>query len=115
MSPSSHPPLQPDRHSMASLLSKNPSNRDENSPLLRNEQDKIYNLHKLKTSILLSDNRDFKVIISMPRIEYRIDCENFTFIKTLSPSNIQDYQKSLFQGWHLTAIQQLMSYEKFQK
>lgn len=63
---------------------------------------------------MMPDSRDYKAIISMPKIEYRIDCNNFTFIKTLSIANIQEYQRALFQGWHLIAIQQLMSYEKFQ-
>ena len=103
---------------MASLHSKNQSGRDDkscSSPLLRNERDQAtLRLHKLKTSLLLNDSRDFKAVISMPRIEYRIDCNNFNFIKTLSLSNIVEYQRALFQGWHLIAIQQLMSYEKFQ-
>lgn len=82
---------------MGSLLSKNPSGRDEQScasPYFKSEIDKgamNFRLHKLKSSLLLPDNRDFKVIISMPRIEYRLDCDNFTFIKTLSWPNIQEY------------------------
>ena len=107
---------------MGSLLSKNQSNRDEQScasPYFKSEHGKggeaNYRLHKLKSNILLQDGRDFKIIISMPRIEYRLDCDNFTFIKTLSWANIQEYQKVLFQNWHMIVIKQLMSYEKFHK
>lgn len=93
LSPNSVQPPMQNRNSMASLLSKNASQKEEYScasPLLKNENEQLglFRLHKLKTSLLLPDNRDYKVIISMPRIEYRIDCDNFTFIKTLSVANI---------------------------
>ena len=82
---------------MGSLLSKNASGRDEScaSPHFKSEADKFgganLRLHKLKTNLLMPDGRDFKVIISMPKIEYRLDCDNFTFIKTLNWANIQEY------------------------
>ena len=111
MSPVSQNMLQPERFSMGSLLSKNPSNRDEQScasPYFKSDKGKDgesnYRLHKLKSNLLLPDGRDFKVIISMPRIEYRLDCDNFTFIKTLSWVNIQEYKKAFFQNWHMIVI-----------
>jgi hypothetical protein len=33
---------------------------------------------------LTSDNKEYKVIITLPKIEYSIDSENFVFIKTLN-------------------------------
>ena len=125
------------RNSMASLLSKNNiSAQDQqscSSPLMNKDTMKetrdLYrtqdtteigkantsNIHKLKTSLLLPDNRDFKVVISMPRIEYRIDCDHFAFVKTLSMTNLNEYRSAFFQSWHLIAIQQLMSYDKFKQ
>ena len=44
---------------------------------------------KIKSHFLTQNNAQYKVIISMPKIEYTLQSENFTFIKTLSIQDVQ--------------------------
>ena len=53
-------------------------------------------LHKIKSHLLTPDNKEYKVIITLPKIEYTIDSENFIFIKTLNKFELQDYIPVLF-------------------
>jgi len=36
-------------------------------------------------------NKEFSVLIKMPSIEYSILAKNFTFLKTLTKSEVRDY------------------------
>jgi len=39
----------------------------------------------------MANNKDYKVIVTLPRIEYSIHAENFTFIKVLSLCEVSEY------------------------
>jgi hypothetical protein len=46
----------------------------------------------IRTSMFNHDkNKEFSVLIKMPSIEYSILAKNFTFLKTLTVSEIREY------------------------
>lgn len=49
----------------------------------------------------------------MPKIEYTVQSQNFTFVKTLSLSEVQEFVKINFFDWHLLALENLESQPKF--
>ena len=51
----------------------------------------------------------------MPRIEYTVPSQNFTFVKTLSLAEIQEYIKINFFEWHTLALENLESQPKFRQ
>ena len=52
----------------------------------------------------MANNKDYKVIVTLPRIEYSIPSENFTFIKVLSLPEATEYTSCYFADWHNIAI-----------
>jgi hypothetical protein len=62
---------------------------------------------------MTENNIQYKVIISMPKIEYSVQSENFTFIKTLSLFEVQEYLSVAFMDWHAIALKQLEFQPKF--
>ena len=53
------------------------------------------------------------MIISLPRIEYAIESENFYFTKTLTFEELQPHMDGLFQDWHLVGLNQLEQIKEF--
>ena len=51
----------------------------------------------------------------MPKIEYSVPSENFTFIKTLSLADVQEYLQVGFFDWHMIALKQLENQTKFRQ
>lgn len=49
----------------------------------------------------------------MPTIEYQIQSKHFTFIKTLSRSELKDYIETGFSNWEDLVLRHLMQYRKF--
>lgn len=50
--------------------------------------------------MLIHDKKkDFSVLIKMPSIEYSILAKNFSFLKSLTRSEIREYLDCGFQGW----------------
>lgn len=58
--------------------------------------------------MLLDNGRFFRIVITLPSIEYRIESENFKFMKTLTLSELAPFIQSYFQDWHKEAISMLM-------
>ncbi len=59
------------------ILSKNSKSKEG--------QDKMNNIEELKSSFyVFNSNKDYKIIIRMPTIEYSMPSSNFLFIKYLS-------------------------------
>ena len=61
----------------------------------------------------MENNKSYKVIISLPRIEYSNQSENFIFIKVLNSEEVAEYLSCGFADWHKTALQQLQRYSMF--
>jgi len=60
---------------------------------------------EIDTSLhLQSVNTDYRLVIRMPTIEYSIPSKNFSFIKTLSKYETQEFFDSKFFEWHLKLI-----------
>ena len=72
-------------------------------------------LHKIKSNFLLDNGRFFRIVITMPSIEYRIESENFKFMKTLTRGELNPFLHSCFQDWHKEAINLLMRTSIFEK
>ena len=54
----------------------------------------------IRSSMLIHHaKKDFQVLIKMPCIEYSILAKNFTFLKTLTRSEIREYLDNGFQNW----------------
>jgi hypothetical protein len=54
----------------------------------------------IRTSMFNHDkNKEFSVLIKMPSIEYSILAKNFTFLKTLTISELHEYLDCGFQSW----------------
>lgn len=54
----------------------------------------------IRTSMFNHDkNKEFSVLIKMPSIEYSILAKNFTFLKTLTISELYEYLDCGFQSW----------------
>jgi hypothetical protein len=54
----------------------------------------------MRSSMLYhAKHKDFSVLIKMPCIEYSILAKNFTFLKTLTRSEVREYIDSGFQTW----------------
>jgi|LauGreDrversion4_2_1035121.scaffolds.fasta_scaffold550582_1 hypothetical protein len=52
----------------------------------------------IRTSMLINETKkDFQVIIQFPSIEYSIIAKNFTFLKTLTRSEVREYLDQGFQ------------------
>ena len=51
----------------------------------------------------------------MPKIEYTLQSENFTFIKTLSIQDVQQFLQANFFDWHLMALETLEQQDKFKQ
>ena len=52
----------------------------------------------IRTSMLINETKkDFQVIIRFPSIEYSIIAKNFTFLKTLTRSEVREYLDQGFQ------------------
>jgi len=49
----------------------------------------------------------------MPSIEYTVMSKNFTFLKSLSRSELKEYIDQSFQKWDETLIKHFMQYRKF--
>jgi len=71
-------------------------------------------MHRIKTHLLTEDNKEYKVLIRLPRLEYMIESDNFCFIKTLSLAEFKEFQLSLFADWQDLAIKHLNTNGKFQ-
>ncbi len=68
----------------------------------------------IRSSMLIHDKkRDFSVLIKMPSIEYSILAKNFTFLKTLTRFEIQEYLDCGFQCWEDLLLKHCMQYRKF--
>ena len=68
----------------------------------------------IRTSMFNHDkNKEFSVLIKMPCIEYSILSKNFTFLKTLTVSDLRDYLDCGFQSWDELLLKQCMQYRKF--
>lgn len=51
----------------------------------------------LRTSLYIHEtNKDLQVLIKMPCIEYSFETKSFTFVKTLTRSELQEYIDSGF-------------------
>lgn len=88
--------------------------KSPSSPRLGNHNEQI--IHKIKTHLLTNDNVDYKVIITMPRLEYSIqNSEHFNFIKTLDWQEVSEYMGSFFHDWHQIAIKHLMNHDLFKE
>lgn len=57
--------------------------------------------------------KDFQVLIKLPSIEYSILAKNFTFLKTLTRSEIREYLDNGFQNWDQILLKQCTQYRKF--
>ena len=53
----------------------------------------------------MQNNKLYRAIISMPRIEYRIESSDFSIVKVLNVSELHEYTSSLFMDWHLVTLQ----------
>jgi hypothetical protein len=62
---------------------------------------------KIKTNLLWEGHKLLKAIISLPRIEYIIESDNFMFTKYLSSLELKSYLESFFQDWDLLCLEQL--------
>lgn len=58
-------------------------------------------------------NKDYKIVIKFPTIEYLIQSKQFVFIKTLSRSELSEYLNKSFAGWEESALRHFMQYRKF--
>lgn len=72
-------------------------------------------LHKIKSNMLLENGRFFRVVITLPSIEYRIESENFKFVKTLTRAELAPFLQICFHDWHKDAITMLMRTSIFEK
>lgn len=54
-------------------------------------------------------------MIRMPRLEYKLDSDNFLFIKTLSQEQTTEFLDSLFHNWQELAMEQLQSIPDFNR
>jgi hypothetical protein len=58
-------------------------------------------------------NKEFSILIKMPCIEYSILAKNFTFLKTLTISELREYLDCGFQSWDEILMKHCMQYRKF--
>lgn len=56
---------------------------------------------------MLEDGTTYRVFINLPKLEYFVPSEHYTFVKILSLTEVQEYCHQLFFDWHLTAIDHL--------
>lgn len=63
--------------------------------------------------LIHEEDRDFQVLIKMPSIEYTIMAKNFTFLKTLTKTELEEYLDQGFQLWDEILIKHCMQYRKF--
>jgi len=52
----------------------------------------------------MQDNKLYRVIIRMPRIEYRIESSDFSIVKVLNHHELHEFAQCLFIDWHLLAL-----------
>ncbi len=72
-------------------------------------------VEEIHTSLHLQlTNTDYKLVIRFPSIEYCIPSKNFSFIKTLSKYETNEFFEARFQEWQLKAIDVLLGASHFQ-
>lgn len=72
-------------------------------------------VHKIKSSLLNEKGQSFRLIITMPSVAYRLEAEQFHFVKTLSMREIYPFMKRNFNEWHSDMLKHLMANEYFEK
>lgn len=80
-----------------------------------NQPEYTSKVHKIKSSLLTEEGQSFRLIITMPSIAYRLEAEQFHFVKTLTMREIYGYIKRNFNEWHSEMLTHLMGNEYFEK
>lgn len=64
---------------------------------------------------LQQSNSDFRVIICAPCVEYSLSARNFTFVKSLTRTEVKHLCDTRFSGWDLECIKILQANSKFEE
>ena len=52
----------------------------------------------------MENGKQYRVIITMPRIEYSIESSDFSIIKVLNPAELAAYTGDMYFEWHMIAL-----------
>jgi hypothetical protein len=70
-------------------------------PSKQREEAKVDDMPDVIRSSLyrVEEGKDFRVVFKMPQLEFSVLSKNFTFIKVLTRSEVQEYLDASFLGW----------------
>ena len=52
----------------------------------------------------MDNGKLYRVLITMPRIEYSIESSDFSIVKVLNASELAEYTSDLYIDWHMITL-----------